>query len=185
MAQTGASTAQIVRRQMIDARIFRTAFPTSQTMFRVIPAFCRAPFFRIRLNALPSATPDYLSQRSTRLLHHAGIGSVLNCPPLPSRSTMTQWLSLICNCSTRRLVASERPKPHPSSSPKIAASLLPRKVFPLVELSNAWTWSTVNQLLILRPSCLTPLTRRMPVADSGLNHPLSADSSANRRIAER
>ena len=32
---------------------------------------------------------------------------------------------------------------------------------------------------------LTPLTRRIPIASSGLNQPLSAASSANRRIAER
>ena len=35
------------------------------------------------------------------------------------------------------------------------------------------------------PSRLTPLTRRIPIACSGLSHPLSADSSASLRIAER
>jgi hypothetical protein len=38
---------------------------------------------------------------------------------------------------------------------------------------------------ILLPSRFTPLTRRIPIASSGLNRLLSAASSANRRIAHR
>ena len=43
----------------------------------------------------------------------------------------------------------------------------------------------MSQLPIFRPSRFTPFTRRIPIASSGLSQPLSADSSASLRIAER
>lgn len=45
--------------------------------------------------------------------------------------------------------------------------------------------SLLSQFPILLPSRLTPLTRRIPIANSGLKQPRSAASSASRRIAER
>jgi hypothetical protein len=68
-----------------------------QATFAVTPASCRAPFFKTRLNTFPSLTPESRCQTSTSPLHQFGTGTVRIRPPLPTKSTMTQWLSLNCN----------------------------------------------------------------------------------------
>ena len=79
----------------------------------------------------------------------------------------------------------EHRSPHPSSRASIAASLQPRRV-PFAEASTrSCACSGGNQFPILRPSSLTPLTLRIPIASSGLSQPFSADSSAILRIAAR
>jgi hypothetical protein len=50
---------------------------------------------------------------------------------------------------------------------------------------RAWPWSEVNLLPSLTPSFLTPLTRRIPAAQSALSNPQSAASNARRRTASR
>src|ERR1019366_3218695 len=104
-------------------------FTAYQTTFAVTPASCRVPPFKTRLNTLPSHTPECRSQASTSSLHHDGTGTVLGRPPLPTKSTMTQWPSLDCSCSRLKPTTSERRNPHPSSSPSIAPSLQPTRFF--------------------------------------------------------
>jgi len=137
-------------------------FMAYQTTSGVTPASCRVRFFRIRLRILPPVTPESRSQRSTRTLHQAGTGTVLSRPPFPAKSTTTQWFSATAN------------DPQPSSRLSTAASLLPNRVLRIASFNSLCASSPVSQSPILRPSCLTPLTRRIPVANSGLNHPLSA-----------
>lgn len=60
----------------------------------------------------------------------------------------------------------------------------PRSVFE-VAFTSSCAWLRESRLPIFRPSRFTPGTRRIPIASSGVSQPLSADSSASLRIAER
>src|SRR5271165_210010 len=156
-----------------------------QTTFAVTPASCRFPDFETLLNTRPSLTPDWESHASSSCLDHGGTGTVLSRLPLPIKSTMTQRPSRICNCSTVNPTTSERRNPQPRSNPTIAASLQPRRSVFEAAFTSSCAWLRESQLPIFRPSPFTPSTLRIPIASSGVNQPLSADSSANRRIAER
>ena len=59
----------------------------------------------------------------------------------------------------------------------------PRRVEVVSVQSNFLPSSAVSQFPTRTPSRLTPFTRRMPAARSGLRSPQSDDSHANRRIA--
>lgn len=159
-------------------------FTVNQTTLAVTPVPCMIPPFRIRLKTLPSLTPECRSQVSTSSLHHDGIGTVRIRPPLPTRLAMIQRPP-VCSWSKFSPTTSERRNPHPNSNPRIAPSLWPRRVFFDAELTKSWACFPLSQLPTFRPSRLTPLTRLIPIASSGLSQPLSADSSASRRIAER
>jgi hypothetical protein len=138
----GAGRGAQLRRRSWGARLSIPAcsahrFTAYQTTFAVTPASCRAPFFKTRLNTFPSHTRECRSQASTSSLHHDGTGTVLSRPPLPTKSTMTQWPSLVCSCSRLKPTTSERRNPHPSSSPSIAPSLQPREFFFEVALTSS------------------------------------------------
>jgi hypothetical protein len=93
----------------------------------VTPASCRVPPFKTGLNTFPSLTPECQTQASTSSLHRDGTGTVRSRPPLPTKSTITQWLSLDCSWLSLKPATSERRNPHPSSNPRIAPSLQPRR----------------------------------------------------------
>ncbi len=93
-----------------------------QTTLAVTPASCRAPFFKTRLNTVPLLTPEWRSQTSTSPSHQAGTGTVRSRPPLPTKSTTTQSLSLNCSWSSFKLTTSERRNPHPSNNPSAGSA---------------------------------------------------------------
>ena len=114
-----------------------------------------------------------------------GIGTLRMCPPLPTRSTITQCSSRRCMWPTVRAATSERRSPQPSNSPIMAASLLPRSVSRGMALISSLPSRVVSQFPALMPRRFTPLTRRTPAARSGLRKPLSAASYASLGIAAR
>src|SRR5208282_2910577 len=74
-------------------------------------------------------------------------------------------------------------KPQPNSKASMAWSRLARMLFPRALLSTSELSSALNQFPERNPSCLTPSTRLIPAANSGLSKPESAASYARRRTA--
>ena len=65
----------------------------------------------------------------------------------------------------------------------IAASRFCRSVSAVVPKRSSLPSATLSQVPTRRPSCGTPLTRRMPATSSGLSNPVSVASYASRRTA--
>jgi len=187
--QSWQSRAQ-VRRRSCGARFAMPAcrahrLTAYQTTLAVTPASCRFPFFETLLNTLPWLTPECTSHASRSCLDHDGTGTVRSRLPLPFKSRMTHRPSRICSWSTVSPTTSERRNPHPRNNPRIAPSRQPRKSVVEAAFTNSCDWFRVSQLPLFCPSRFTPGTRRIPIASSGVSQPLSEDSSANLRIAER
>ena len=105
------------------------------------------------------------------------------CPPLPTRSTIAQCSSRCCKCVKSRSANSRLRSPQPSKTARIARSRLPLSVLASGACQSRRASSAVSQFPSLTPSFLTPFTRRMPAASSGLSKPASAASYASRRTA--
>jgi len=80
-------------------------------------------------------------------------------------------------------VTSALRRPHPMRSARRARLRQLRRLSRLSVLSNFLPSSAASQFPTRTPKRLTPLTRRMPAARSGLSRPQSDASYASRRIA--
>ncbi len=121
---------------------------------------------------------------STAVFTHVGIGTVRTCPPLPTKSAITQCSSRCWIESRRRANNSARRSPQPINIATIAWSRNSRGVEGVsARSSSRRPCSGVSQFPSRTPMRRTPFTRRMPAASSGLRRPASAASYATRRTA--
>ena len=128
------------------------------------------------LNSLPPLSSAARTHASTVALTQSGIGTVLMCPPLPTRWTIAQCSSRCCKCVNSRSANSRLRRPQPSSTANIARSRLPLSVLGSGACQNLRARSALSQFPSLTPNFLAPFSRRMPAASSGLNRPASAAS---------
>jgi hypothetical protein len=155
----------------------------SQITFGVMPFPDTLPTLLMARKTQPSLIPLTSSHSSTAPFTQLGIGTVLICPALPTRSAITQCSSRSWMDSQSNPSSSPRLKPQPTSSANIAKSRFPRRVFTCAACRSRLPSSALSQLPIRTPIQRTPLTRLMPAAASGLKKPESAASYATRRTA--
>src|SRR5258705_10346734 len=67
--------------------------PTSHSTFGDMSSPHTRPALLIARNTVPCVMAAAAVHASTVLFTHVGIGTVRTCPPLPTRSAITQWSS--------------------------------------------------------------------------------------------
>jgi hypothetical protein len=97
MAEARATATKIMGREIVCASTLGAPFDRILDYVGRHASILSSSILQDRLNTLPSLTPECRSQTSTSPLHQAGTGTVRSRPPLPIKSTMTQWLSLNCS----------------------------------------------------------------------------------------
>src|SRR5258706_15902578 len=90
VAQPGAGSRQVVRRQVSHSDLLRELLKTYQTTFSVTPSPHTLPALLTRRNTFPVVMPAAVNHDSSSCRTQSGIELVRTCPPLPTRSTMTQ-----------------------------------------------------------------------------------------------
>src|ERR1019366_1352098 len=114
---------------------------------------------------------------------HVGIGIVLTRPCLPTRSTMHHRPSRCWTWGTVSAATSDRRRPQPRSTARIARSRSPLIVVASGASSSVCACRIESQLPNRIPLDATPFTRVIPLANSGASSPLSAASTASLRTA--
>jgi len=115
---------------------------TSQSTFAVMPSPQTWPALLIARKTRPCVRPAACVQSSTAAFTQAGIGTVRMCPPLPTRSAMTQCSSRCWMDSNASPSASPRRSPHPRSRATMAWSRSSRNVVAPTPCTNRRPWST-------------------------------------------
>jgi len=156
---------------------------TYQTTFCDNPLPHTFPFLATLRKILSSVTLAAPVHWSSAALTQLGMGTVRMWPPLPIRSTTAQCPWRIWMSSNSKPTSSDLRKPQPNNMAHIAYSRLARLLSPRECWSTSELCSALNQLPERNPSYLTPLTRLIPAANSGLSKPESAASWARRRTA--
>ena len=159
------------------------SFITCQTRRSVTPSPQHLSARQTHRNSLPVCSSAAATQSSMVVLTQHGNGTVRMCPPLPTRSTIAQCSSRCCRCLKSRSANSRLRRPQPSRTARIARSRLPLSVLASGARQSLCAFSAVSQFPSRTPTFLTPFTRRMPAASSGLSKPPSAASYASRRTA--
>ena len=96
MTEAGTSAAKIMRVRDGQCRfVWHIVLLRTKQHQLLLQRSAPHGVFQIRLKTLPSITRESRSQTSIRSLHQSGTGTVRSRPPLPTKSTMTQWSSLI------------------------------------------------------------------------------------------
>jgi hypothetical protein len=136
-------------------------------------------------NTWPPVTLAASVHASIASITQCGTGTVRTRPCLPNRSTMHQRSSSCRRCSKVRAAASDRRRPQPKRTARMARSRSPFKVVTSGAPRRTCACRNESQLPTRTPFDFTPFTRRMPATNSGASNSLSLASTANFRIAER
>ena len=104
------------------------------------------------LKMYPSATPAADVHASIATLTHVGIGAVRTRPCFPRRSTMHQRPSRSWTCSNVSAATSDRLRPHPRRTARMARSRRPFTVLTSGALSRLCAWRTDSQLPTRMPT---------------------------------
>ena len=158
-------------------------YTTCQTRRSVTPLPQCLPARQTHRKTLPAVRPATVLQPLMVAFTQSGTGTVRIYPPFPTRSTIAQCSSRCCRCRNSKPVNSRRRSPQPSRTARIARSRLPLSVSASGACQSRRASSAVSQFPSLTPGFLTPFTRRIPEASSGLGKPASAASYTRRRTA--
>ena len=176
MAEPGTCPPEVVRREPVNAR-FTGVLPNDvpDRFFReaVTPG---APVFVYPTEQLSGGQIRSLKPLIEESFDPAGIGTVLVWPALPFKSTMAQCSSRCWMWLKSRFTVSCRRRPQASRTASSARSRLPFNNRQSGVFQSRWDCSGVSQFPSRTPIFLTPFTRRIPAAKSGLSRPQSEAS---------